>query len=132
MDLAIPVGELKNLLAFRVRKTWTSEESLALLVDARQSGMSLDRYVKMNGLTSSMLYRWRSLKYECVSLHTFETGFELRAGLAGWIAHYNGQRPHSALAGRTPDEAYHDGATPSGLGLAPDQMANSNSVRMAA
>ena len=58
-DLAIPVGELKNLLAVRVRKTWTPEESLALLVDARQSGMSLDRYAKMNGLTSSVLYRWQ-------------------------------------------------------------------------
>lgn len=34
-DLAIPVGELKNLLDVRVRKTWTPEESLALLVDAR-------------------------------------------------------------------------------------------------
>jgi putative transposase len=49
---------------------------------------------------------WRSLKYECVYLHAFETGSELRAGLTHWIGYYNGQRPHSALAGRTPDEAY--------------------------
>jgi putative transposase len=49
---------------------------------------------------------WRSLKYECVYLHAFETGSELRAGLAGWIGYYNARRPHSTLAGRTPDEAY--------------------------
>ena len=49
---------------------------------------------------------WRSLKYECVYLHAFETGSELRAGLARWIGYYNADRPHSALAGRTPDEAY--------------------------
>ena len=49
---------------------------------------------------------WRSLKYECVYLHAFETGSELRAGLARWIGYYNARRPHSALAGRTPDEAY--------------------------
>jgi len=49
---------------------------------------------------------WRSLKYECVYLHAFETGSELRAGLTRWIGYYNGQRPHSALAGRTPDGAY--------------------------
>jgi putative transposase len=49
---------------------------------------------------------WRSLKYECVYLHAFETGSELRAGLANWIGYYNARRPHSALAGRTPDEAY--------------------------
>ena len=49
---------------------------------------------------------WRSLKYECVYLHAFETGSELRAGLSRWIGYYNARRPHSTLAGRTPDEAY--------------------------
>jgi putative transposase len=49
---------------------------------------------------------WRSLKYKCICLHAFETGSELRAGLAKWIGYYNGRRPHSTSAGRTPDEAY--------------------------
>ncbi|MBS1055081.1 IS3 family transposase, partial [Gluconobacter kondonii] len=49
-----------------------------------------------------------------------------------WITHYNGQRPHAALAGRTPDEAYHGAPTLSGPGLTPDQRANSKAVRMAA
>jgi putative transposase len=49
---------------------------------------------------------WRSLKYECVYLHAFETGSEVRAGLSKWIDYYNAGRPHSALAGRTPNEAY--------------------------
>jgi putative transposase len=49
---------------------------------------------------------WRSLKYESVYLHAFETGSELRAGLSWWIDYYNARRPHSTLAGRTPDEAY--------------------------
>ena len=53
---------------------------------------------------------WRSLKYECVYLHAFETGSELRAGLERWIGYYNARRPHSALAGRTPDEAYAAGS----------------------
>ena len=52
---------------------------------------------------------WRSLKYECVYLHAFETGSELRGGLGRWIGYYNERRPHSALAGQTPSEAY--GAT---------------------
>jgi putative transposase len=49
---------------------------------------------------------WRTLKYECVYLHAFETGSELRAGLSRWIGYYNARRPHSSLAGRTPNEAY--------------------------
>ena len=49
---------------------------------------------------------WRSLKYEYVYLHTFETGLELRAGLSQWIGYYNARRPDNTLAGRTPNEAY--------------------------
>jgi len=49
---------------------------------------------------------WRSLKYECVYLHAFETGSELRAGLGKWIGYYNARRPHSGIGRRTPDEAY--------------------------
>jgi putative transposase len=54
---------------------------------------------------------WRSLKYECIYLHAFETGSELRAGLTSWIGYYNARRPHSTLAGRTPDEAYKETGT---------------------
>ena len=54
---------------------------------------------------------WRSLKYECIYLHAFETGLELQAGLAYWIGYYNARRPHSTLAGRTPDEAYEETGT---------------------
>jgi putative transposase len=49
---------------------------------------------------------WRSLKYECVFLKAFETGSEARSGIGRWIGYYNGDRPHSALAGRTTDEVY--------------------------
>jgi putative transposase len=49
---------------------------------------------------------WRSLKYECIYLNAFETGSEARAGIGRWITYYNGSRPHSALGGRTPEEAH--------------------------
>ena len=60
---------------------------------------------------------WRSLKYECVYLHAFETGSETRHGIARWMAHYNQDRPHSSLHDSTPDEMYHAiiAAPPSGL-----------------
>ena len=54
---------------------------------------------------------WRSMKYECVYLHAFETGLEWRRGLAKWISFYNTRRPHSQFDGRTPDEVYFQIAT---------------------
>jgi len=41
---------------------------------------------------------WRSLKYECVYLHAFETGTEARNGIGAWMKFDGAQRPHSALA----------------------------------
>ena len=34
-------------------------------------------------------------------------------GIGSWIDCYNKSRPHSALAGRTPEEAYYERLTPS-------------------
>jgi len=49
---------------------------------------------------------WRSLKYECVYIHAWETGTQARRGIGAWIDCYNTERPHSALDGRTPEETY--------------------------
>ena len=49
---------------------------------------------------------WRSLKYECIYLHAFETASETRKGLGEWVAFYKSERPHSTLDGRTPERAY--------------------------
>ncbi len=50
--------------------------------------------------------RWRSLKYECVYLHAWETGSEAKAGIRKWMTFYNNQRPYSALGGKPPAEVY--------------------------
>ena len=52
---------------------------------------------------------WRSLKYECVYLHAYETASETRAGITAWVAYYNAERPHSTFDGRVPDEVYKEG-----------------------
>ncbi len=49
---------------------------------------------------------WRSLKYEAVYLHDLTDGFKAERVIGEWIDFYNTERPHSALAGRTPAEAY--------------------------
>ena len=55
---------------------------------------------------------WRSVKYEDVYLHAYETPAELRAGLARYFAFYNTRRRHSALDRRTPDAVYYEQVTP--------------------
>jgi len=49
---------------------------------------------------------WRSLKYEAVYLHELTDGFAAERVIGEWLDFYNTERPHSALAGQTPAEAY--------------------------
>ena len=49
---------------------------------------------------------WKSVKYEEVYLRAYDTVSDAKASLARYFAFYNQRRPHSALARRTPDEAY--------------------------
>ena len=49
---------------------------------------------------------WRSMIYECVYLHAWETGSEARAGIAKWMGFYNHKRPHSSLGGKPPAVVY--------------------------
>ena len=49
---------------------------------------------------------WRSLKYEAIYLHEIADGFTARRLIGEWLRFYNVERPHSALDGRTPAEAY--------------------------
>ena len=51
---------------------------------------------------------WRSVKYEEVYLRAYDTVGEARASIGRYLAFYNGQRPHSSLDRRTPDQAYFD------------------------
>ncbi len=49
---------------------------------------------------------WWSVKYHYLYLHTFDTGRQLRNGLAHWFGYYNSQRAHQGLDDMTPDEVY--------------------------
>jgi putative transposase len=49
---------------------------------------------------------WRSVKYEEVYLHVYDTVLEARAGIGRYLAFYNGARPHQSLGYQTPDAFY--------------------------
>ncbi|MBC7945564.1 MAG: transposase, partial [Burkholderiales bacterium] len=49
---------------------------------------------------------WKTIKYEHVYLHAYDTVSEARAKLTTYLDFYNRRRPHSALDGRTLDTVY--------------------------
>jgi putative transposase len=51
---------------------------------------------------------WRSVKYEEVYLHAYDSVTEAHAGIGRYLVFYNDQRPHQALGYQTP-AAFHRG-----------------------
>ena len=49
---------------------------------------------------------WRTVKYEEVYLHAYESPTHAKQRLARYFEFYNQRRPHTALDGETPDTAY--------------------------
>ena len=49
---------------------------------------------------------WKSVKYEEVYLHAYESVSEARQGLERYFRFYNQRRPHASLDGQTPDTVY--------------------------
>ena len=73
----------------------------------RRAGVRISMDGKGRFLDNIFIERlWRTLKYECVYLHAWETGSEANAGIRKWMTFYNHQRPHSALGGRPPAVEY--------------------------
>jgi len=49
---------------------------------------------------------WRSVKYEEVYLHAYDSVSEARASIGRYFDFYNRRRPHASLDDATPDQAY--------------------------
>lgn len=82
------------------------------------TSMEFTELLKENGVAVSMDGRgcwrdnvfverlWKSIKYEEVYLHAYDSVSEARNGLEHYLAFYNHRRPHSKLDRSTPDEVY--------------------------
>jgi len=85
---------------------FTSAEFTSMLIN---NGISISMDGKGAWRDNVFVERfWRTVKYEEVYLHAYEGVGEARQSIARYIAFYNAKRPHAALDGRTPDQAYFD------------------------
>lgn len=49
---------------------------------------------------------WKSVKYEEVYLHAYDSVSHAKASLGRYLDFYNARRPHSSLDRKTPDQVY--------------------------
>jgi len=85
---------------------FTSAEFTSMLIN---NGISISMDGKGAWRDNVFVERfWRTVKYEEVYLHAYGGVGEARQSIARYIAFYNAKRPHVALDGRTPDQAYFD------------------------
>ena len=73
----------------------------------QQHGISLSMDGKGSWRDNLFIERlWKSVKYEEVYLHAYDSVTEARHELTRYFTFYNQGRPHSALDGQTPDMVY--------------------------
>ena len=81
--------------------------SLAFTGRLEQSGVAVSMDGRGRALDNVFVERlWRSVKYENIYPHNYETPREAERGLADYFEFYNHERPHQALGYRTPAAAY--------------------------
>jgi transposase len=57
-----PPGRVQRVDLFtnpRCRRTWTPEQKQQIVMDALGSGLSIERFARMSGLTPSVVHRWK-------------------------------------------------------------------------
>ena len=124
----------RRVLSWRLSSTLTSDFCIAALEDAldrygcpeifnTDQGAQFTSAEFLNGLRRRQIQismdgtgcwrdnvfverLWRSVRYEEVYLHAYETVSAVRAGLSRYFQFYNRRRPHEALARRTPDQVF--------------------------
>ena len=95
---------------------FTSEAYLGVLRDA---GVRISMDGRGRWIDNRFIERlWRSLKYESVYLVELTDGHHARRAITSWMDFYNHGRPHTALDGATPAEAYQANRGSTVLGVA--------------
>ena len=100
----LETGEIVDLKLTRARFLEHFANRVPCLIAMEACGGSQHWARRLDNIFIERL--WRSLKYEAVYLHEIADGFQARRLIGEWVRFYNLERPHAALDGRTPAEAY--------------------------
>ncbi len=83
---------------------FTSDEFTGLL---HRHGIQISMDGKGRWVDNVFIERlWKTVKYEEVYLHAYESVLEAKQSLSRYFTFYNERRPHSSLDRQTPDAVY--------------------------
>jgi len=113
LDPSFCVDALEEALArFGPPKIFNTDQGAQFTSDAftnvlRERGIAISMDGRGRCLDNVFVERlWRSVKYEEVYLHVYDSVAEARAGIGRYLDFYNDKRPHQALGYQTPAAFY--------------------------
>ena len=113
LDSAFCVAALEEAVARYGPPEIMNTDQGAQFTSAAFTGALLDRGIRISmdgqGCWRDNIFverLWRTIKYEEVYLHAYDSVPAATTGLDRYLRLYNTRRPHSSLADRTPDETY--------------------------
>ena len=113
LDSAFCIAAVEEAIARYGRPEIFNTDQGVQFTSAAFSGLLLDQGIRISmdgrGCWRDNIFverLWRTLKYEEVYLHAYDSVSAATAGIGRYLTLYNTRRPHSSLADRTPDEAY--------------------------
>ena len=112
LDSVFCIEAVEEAIARYGRPTIFNTDQGAQFTSAAFTGLLLDHGIRLSmdgrGCWRDNIFverLWRSIKYEEVSLHAYDSVAEAKVGIGRSLARSNTRGPHSSLADRTPDEA---------------------------
>jgi putative transposase len=113
LDGASCLAALEEAIARYGRPTILNADQGAQFTSAAFTGVVLNHGIRISmdgkGCWRDNIFierLWRTLKYEDVYLHAYDSVSGATTGIGRYLTLYNTRRPHSSLTDRTPDEAY--------------------------